>query len=86
MTGAHGRSEALGLLGAAVALGRRASRRCCAWLWRQRAAALRRRTEARTCSRYLRLLWIQLRTSALLAMQYRFDFLVEGPIIDRSGR
>lgn len=30
--------------------------------------------------RYLKLLWIQLRTSALLGVQYRYEFLVEGPI------
>lgn len=31
-------------------------------------------------SRYLRLLWVQLRTSSLLALQYRYDFLIEGGI------
>ena len=31
-------------------------------------------------SRYARLLWLQLRTSALLAAQYRWDFLVDGVI------
>lgn len=30
--------------------------------------------------RYLHLFWIQLRTSALLALQYRWDFLVDGAI------
>lgn len=30
--------------------------------------------------RYLRLLWLQLRTSALLAAQYRWDFLIDGVI------
>jgi len=30
--------------------------------------------------RYARLLWLQLRTSALLAAQYRWDFLVDGAI------
>lgn len=31
--------------------------------------------------RYLKLLWIQLKTSMLLAVQYRYEFLVEGPIM-----
>jgi ABC-2 type transport system permease protein len=31
-------------------------------------------------TRYLRLLWLQVRTSALLAAQYRWDFLVDGVI------
>ena len=30
--------------------------------------------------RYLHLFWIQLRTSALLALQYRWDFLIDGAI------
>ena len=30
--------------------------------------------------RYLKLLWIQLRSSMLLALQYRWDFLVDGAI------
>jgi ABC-2 type transport system permease protein len=30
--------------------------------------------------RYLRLLWLQLKTSALLAAQYRWDFVVEGAL------
>src|SRR3990172_2561075 len=30
--------------------------------------------------RYLRLLWLQLRTSVLLAAQYRWDFLVDAAI------
>ncbi|MHB8877414.1 MAG: ABC transporter permease [Myxococcaceae bacterium] len=30
--------------------------------------------------RYLRLLWIQLRASALLAVQYRYDFFIDGII------
>ena len=30
--------------------------------------------------RYLRLLWVQLRSSLLLALQYRWDFLTDGAI------
>lgn len=31
-------------------------------------------------TRYLRLLWVQLRASLLLAVQYRYDFLIDGAI------
>ena len=30
--------------------------------------------------RYLRLLWVQLRASLLLSVQYRYDFLIDGAI------